>query len=185
MYSSVFNWNDIVQSKNSTQVVSLLNKLFNSYDEILANYPSITKISTKSDVYVVACGLFRDSSSVNSAQFLSEFAVQMLEVAEDVSRELEISIQVTIGLNTGVPIICGVVGRTIPSFEIIGEAVNEAALVNSTGVPRCIHITETTYEDIKYMNFSIREREFSSNNDENENDTKKTYLISLPKNYND
>ena len=183
LYSNVFNWNDIIQNMNSYQVMSFLNKLFNSYDSILHRFPTVTKIKTNSDVYIAAGGLFRDSSSINSAEATTEFALKMLEAAEQISLELDMSIQITIGITTGGPLACGILGRIRPVFDIIGDIVNSAALMNSTGVPRCIHITDTTYEDIKYMNFSIREKESSGSSydiEYGENEAKKTYLISLP-----
>ncbi|KAK8888730.1 hypothetical protein M9Y10_033464 [Tritrichomonas musculus] len=88
-------------------------------------------------------------------------------------------IQIAIGITTSGHLACGILGRSRPAFEFIGGA----ALMNSRGVSRCMHITDTNYEDIKYMNFSIREKESSSESNEIENgekDTKKTYLIYLP-----
>ena len=176
LFASVFGWNEVILNMSAVQVVSFLNKLFSAYDEELANFPSITKLKTIGHIYMIAGGLFTDSS-VNSSQVTTEYALKMLEIVDNLSQELNIPFQITIGLNTGGPINCGILGHTRPVFDIIGDSVNVASRMNSSGLPGCIQITESTYDDIKFMNFNIRERGEIQIKGKG---LRKTYLVSKP-----
>ncbi|OHT03469.1 Adenylate and Guanylate cyclase catalytic domain containing protein [Tritrichomonas foetus] len=157
LFASVYKWNEVIANKTAVQVVAFLNKLFSAYDEELANFPAITKLKTIGHIYMIASGLFTDSS-VNSSKVAAEFALKMLEIVEKLSSEMDNPFQITVGLNTGGPINCGILGHTRPVFDIIGDSVNVASRMNSSGIPGLIQITESTYEDIKFMKFFVRER---------------------------
>lgn len=63
----------------------------------------------------------------------------------------KIEIDITIGINNGGPIICGVLGRVRLAFDVAGEAVEIASKMNFYGIPGFIQITETTYNIVKYQ----------------------------------
>ncbi|OHS98232.1 Adenylate and Guanylate cyclase catalytic domain containing protein [Tritrichomonas foetus] len=175
LFASVYEWSKLISNMSAVQVVSFLNKLFSGYDEELENFPTITKLKTIGHIYMIACGLFSDLS-VNSAQIMTEYALKMLQIVDNLGKELDLNFQITVGLNTG-PINCGILGHTRPVFDIIGDSVNVASRMNSSGVPGLLQISETTYEDIKFLKFNIRERGEIQIKGKG---LRKTYLVSLP-----
>jgi class 3 adenylate cyclase len=64
------------------------------------------------------------------------------------------SIQTRIGLNSG-PITAGVLGELNPHWCIVGDTVNTASRMESTSKPMRIHISESTYNQIKGKGFVL------------------------------
>lgn len=157
LFTSIVAWSNLTQDMKATQVMSILNSLFIAYDEELHNFPAITKMKTIGHIYMCCGGLFSDST-VNSGQVVVEYAVKLLEIAQKVSKDLGINFQITVGVNTGGPIKCGILGVTRPVFDIIGDVVNVASRMNLHCLPGYVQISPTTYESIKYLNFNIKER---------------------------
>lgn len=157
IFASVHNMNDVIANLSAIQCMGFLNKLFSGYDAELHNFPAITKLKTIGNIYMVAGGLFTDSS-VNSAQVCVDYSLKMLEIAHEVAEDLNLPFQLKIGVNTGGPINCGILGRTRPVFDIIGDSVNVASRMYSSGLPGCIQVPESTYEDIKFLKYNIKER---------------------------
>ena len=60
------------------------------------------------------------------------------------------------GIHTG-PVICGVVGDDKFTFDIWGDSVNTAALMEQNSIPGKVNISESTYFRIK-SELSIEER---------------------------
>ena len=65
-------------------------------------------------------------------------------------------IQIRVGLNSG-PITAGVLGELNPHWCIVGDTVNTASRMESTSKAMMIHISESTYLQIKNKNFVISE----------------------------
>jgi len=157
LFTSVSGWNELIKDMKAVQVMSFLNRLFSLYDEELANFPAITKLKTIGHIYMICGGLFSDSS-VNSSMVVVNYAIRLLQIAEEISTETQIPFQITVGVNTGGPINCGILGHTRPVFDIIGDAVNVASRMNSSCVPGYIQTSEGTFEAIKFLQYNIKER---------------------------
>jgi class 3 adenylate cyclase len=106
-----------------------------------------------------AAGLFSpDDDPKNHAEQMVRFALEALQVLDDVNVKLEANLAVRIGINTGGPIIAGVLGTDKPVFDIIGDPINIAARLQSTCLANRVQISEGTYDLIKEMEFQIEMR---------------------------
>jgi class 3 adenylate cyclase len=124
--------------------------IFCGYDSLLPKYPLITKIKLIGDVYMCGGGLFKpDCEAVCHAEEMTRFALDCLQVMEDVNVKLDANLSVRIGINTGGPIIAGVLGTDKPVFDIIGDPINIAARLQSTSIPNQIQVSDETYELLK------------------------------------
>ena len=157
LFTAVHRWNETIKDLSAVDVVAFLNKLFSSYDEAMHKYPPITKLKTIGHIYMVCGGLFTDST-VNSANVVLDYALDLLNIVKKLNDEGSIKFGITIGLNTGGPINCGILGHTRPVFDIIGDSVNVASRMNSSGVSGLIQISDSTYNKIKFMSYNIKER---------------------------
>ena len=142
---------------NANNALLFLNKLYSLFDDELKNYPAITKLKTIGSTYMIASGLFSDSS-INHAQVMIDYALKLIDLSSNHSLDEKVHFQVIIGINTGGPVNCGILGHTRPVFDIIGDAVNIASRMNSTCVPGFIQIPDTTYDLIKFLKYNVRER---------------------------
>jgi class 3 adenylate cyclase len=119
----------------------------------------VTKIKLIGDVYMCGAGLFsRDSDPVTHAEQMTRFALDCLQALEEVNVKLDTNLTVRIGINTGGPIIAGVLGSDKPVFDIIGDPINIAARLQSTSLPNRVQISEDTYELLKGLDFMIEPR---------------------------
>ncbi|OHT00767.1 Adenylate and Guanylate cyclase catalytic domain containing protein [Tritrichomonas foetus] len=157
LFTSVNDWNGVIANMTAVEVVSFLNKLFSAYDEELHNFPAITKLKTIGHIYMICGGLFTDST-VNSARVVLDYALKMLEIVNKLNEEGPTKFSITVGMNSGGPINCGILGHTRPVFDIIGDSVNVASRMNSSGLPGFIQISDSSYNLIKFLNYHVKER---------------------------
>jgi class 3 adenylate cyclase len=141
------------------EIMGNLSLIFGAFDGLLPKYPLITKIKLIGDVYMCGAGLFApDEEPQSHAAQTVRFAIDVLGALEEVNVKLPASLCVRIGVNTGGPIIAGVLGTDKPVFDIIGDPINIAARLQSTSIANRIQISEDTYGLVKDLDFSIEPR---------------------------
>ena len=163
--SSTVIFIDIVQFSNymatltASQLMQNLSAVFTSFDEIVATLPLITKIKLIGDVYMAAGGLFHPNHPPKDhAIQMVKFSLKALESIEILNEQLNANLQVRIGINSGGPLIAGVLGTDKPLFDIIGDTINVAARLQSTCIPGLIQVSQNTYDLIVSENFYIEQR---------------------------
>ena len=154
-FACICDFEDIMWDMTAHEVVQFLNAVYEEYDKELANFPEITKIRTTGSIYMIAAGLF---SEYNCADILINYCLRCMSKIEQIIEDTGVTFQITMGLHTGGPIRCGVLGQTRPVFDILGEVINVAYRMTSTCIPGCIQISESTYDCVKYLSYQLRER---------------------------
>ena len=142
------------------EIMGNLSQLFHAFDDAAANYPSIIKIKLIGDVYMCAAGLFSpaDTPDIVHTEELLRFGLDCLLAVEELNIRLSSSLQVRIGMNTGGPILAGILGTDKPVFDIIGDTINVVARLQSTDVASKIQISQASYDIIKDLDFDIEPR---------------------------
>jgi PAS domain S-box-containing protein len=141
------------------EIMGNLSLIFSGFDGLLLKYPLITKIKLIGDVYMCGAGLFTpDEEPRNHAAQMVHFGLEAIQSLEETNVKLEATLAVRIGVNTGGPIIAGVLGTDKPVFDIIGDPINIAARLQSTCVPNRVQISEDTYELLKDQELTIEPR---------------------------
>jgi PAS domain S-box-containing protein len=141
-------------------VMSTLNAMFTRFDACLATKPTMTKIKCIGDCYMAAGGIFAEvNQPAEHARDVVAFGLDAIRALVDLNKEMEERLQVRVGVNTGGPVVAGVVGVGKPTFEILGSAINLAQEMEHTGIPMLVHVTRAVYELIYGMAFTIRERQ--------------------------
>ncbi|GAU94816.1 hypothetical protein RvY_06528 [Ramazzottius varieornatus] len=105
----------------------------------------VYKVETIGDAYLCASGLPERNGNKHSY----EMGSMALELISDVAQirlphKPDYALRLRIGLNTG-PCAAGVIGR-------FGDTVNTASRMESNGEPLRIHITQSTYDALRYFN---------------------------------
>jgi class 3 adenylate cyclase len=141
------------------EIMGNLSLIFGGFDGLLPNYPLITKIKLIGDVYMCAAGLFAPNEPPAAhAEQMVRFALEALHALDSTNVQLGANLAVRIGVNTGGPIIAGVLGTDKPVFDIIGDPINIAARLQSTCIAGRVQISEDTYALIKELGFQIEPR---------------------------
>ena len=146
-------------SNTASMVMSTLNALFRKFDADLATHSTMTKIKCIGDCYMCSGGIFVEinQASVHAKETV-EFGLEAIAAVEQNNKEMNLSLRIRVGVNTGGPIVAGVLGTDKPTFEILGPAINMAQQMEHHGVPMKVHVSRATYELIYGGNFVIKER---------------------------
>ena len=146
-------------SNTAAMVMSTLNALFRKFDALLATHGTMTKIKCIGDCYMCSGGIFVEiNQAAVHAKETVEFGLEAIQAIEENNKEMNLSLRIRVGVNTGGPIVAGVLGTEKPTFEILGPAINMAQQMEHHGVPMKVHISRSTYELIYGGSFVIKER---------------------------
>lgn len=159
-----------------TQIINSLSNIFGAYDECLTKYPLVTKIKLIGDIYMCAAGLFdNDVNPSEHAEQILNFGLDCIQAIERINQDIEASLSVRIGVHSGGPIAAGVLGTDKAVFDIFGDSINVALLIQSTDPPGKIQISQSTYDLISnlYFNIQLQGEEFLKRKEKI-----KTYLVS-------
>jgi class 3 adenylate cyclase len=159
------------------KVMLALNLLFGKLDAKLSTFPTMSQVKCIGDCYMAAGGLFSEMNvPAEHARECVGFGLAALGAIDETNEFINDNLRMRIGVNTGGPIVAGVLGTGKPTFEIIGPAINMAHEMESHGVPMKVHISRSTYELIYGGGFSVKER----GEVEVKGMTVVTYLVSRP-----
>ncbi|EAX97604.1 Adenylate and Guanylate cyclase catalytic domain containing protein [Trichomonas vaginalis G3] len=162
-----------------SEIMANLSLVFATFDGIVSEYPSITKIKLIGDVYMAAAGLFQtEEDKYNHAEDAVRCCLRVQKAMEEINMKLNASLEVRIGVNSGGPLIGGVLGTDKPTFDIIGDTINVAARLQSTDIPGNVQISGDTKAMIENLDFEIEER---GEIDLKGKGNRLTYFVNLPK----
>src|SRR5262249_57872847 len=116
-------------------LVRLLDQYFTAFDDIAARY-RLEKLKTIGDAYMAVAGVpvadrRHPIDACLAALEMLALAAKMKVLGEKMRLP---ALELRIGINTG-PVISGIVGRRKFSFDIWGDAVNTASLMELNGAP--------------------------------------------------
>jgi class 3 adenylate cyclase len=137
-----------------------LSLLFSSFDAVGKRYSLLTKIKLIGDMYIASTGLFAPEGSApeDHAVQIVTFGLDCILELEHVNMRLSASLEVRTGVNSGGPIVAGILGSDRPLFDIIGDAINVAARLQTTCLPGKVQIPRSTLEFIEKEGFNVEER---------------------------
>eukprot|EP00931_Biecheleriopsis_adriatica_P092152 TRINITY_DN6597_c0_g1_i1.p1 TRINITY_DN6597_c0_g1~~TRINITY_DN6597_c0_g1_i1.p1 ORF type:complete len:683 (+),score=97.13 TRINITY_DN6597_c0_g1_i1:53-2050(+) len=152
----VKGFSSLAEKSNPAKTMVMLDELFGNFDDILAGYsPLAFKVEAVGDVYMIALGLFRGHGdagqsfdppfvvfmalSIASEMVQAAAALKMPDTTEH-EHDSEV-VQIRVGMHIG-RIMSGIVGKKVPRYCVLGDTVNSAASMESTGIAGMIHVTE-------------------------------------------
>jgi len=159
MFIDIVKFSEYSATLTPQEILGNLSTVFAAFDECINKYPLLTKIKLIGDVYMCASGLFNpDEPHTTQAEQLIKFGLDALQQLEDVNMKLNANLSVRIGVNSGGPLIAGVLGTDKPVFDIIGDPINVASRLQSTCISNSIQISQATYDLVKSQDFMIEKR---------------------------
>jgi len=124
-------------------LIGLLDQYFTTFDEIVARR-GLEKLKTIGDTYMAVAGV-----PLPNRQHPIDACLAALEMHSAVTRmnaqreKMRLpSLELRIGIHSG-PVMSGVVGRRRFTFDIWGDAVNTASLMEANSAPGRINVSET------------------------------------------
>ena len=132
-------------------LIGLLDQYFIALDEIVSRL-GLEKLKTVGDAYMAVAGVPAASRRHAIDACLAALEMQPAAAKMKVLREkMRLpALEMRIGLHSG-PVMSGVVGKNRFTFDIWGDAVNTAALMEANGVPGRINVSETVAGQVKTL----------------------------------
>jgi class 3 adenylate cyclase len=110
---------------------------------------------------MAAGGVFSEVNQPSEhAKQVVSFGLDAIQALVNLNAELHENLQIRVGVNTGGPIVAGVLGGGVgkPTFEILGPSINLAQQMEHHGVPMQVHVSRAVYELIYGDQFIVKER---------------------------
>jgi class 3 adenylate cyclase len=126
-------------------LVNSLDYYFQEFDRVIEKH-SLEKIKTIGDSYMCVGGIPTPNDK-NPVDVLKA-AIDMLNFVTKVVPEGIEKFEIRIGIHTG-PIIAGIVGIKKFQYDVWGNTVNIASLMESSSDPHKINISQATYNYVK------------------------------------
>ena len=159
MFVDIVSFTPWCGSNTAAYVMKTLNRLFAEFDRILKKYDRMTKIKCIGDCYMCAGGIFDEvNQPAEHAKQAVSFGIDIISALKLLNIELNEKLRIRVGVNTGGPIVAGVLGIEKPTFDILGPDICLAAMMEHHGVPMHVHIPQHCYDLIYGTYFRIKER---------------------------
>jgi adenylate cyclase len=132
-------------------LVGLLDQYFTAFDEIITRR-GLEKLKTIGDAYMAVAGVPVANRQNPIDTCLAALEIQAVTARMKAQREkMRLpALELRVGIHTG-PVMSGVVGRRKFTFDIWGDAVNTAALMEANGAPGRINVSETVVGNVKTL----------------------------------
>ncbi|KAK3085838.1 hypothetical protein FSP39_009453 [Pinctada imbricata] len=155
LFSDIVTFTNMAALCQPMEIVHLLNELFQRFDALTGKH-DIYKVETIGDAYMVVAGV---------PETVHDHGVRIVDMGLDMVRETDTvlnpittkPIQIRVGIHTG-PVVSGVVGTKMPRFCLFGDTVNTASRMESHGIPGRVHISNTTYSEVKSFGYELERR---------------------------
>ncbi len=149
MFTDFKDFTRFAESMEPRVLVDDLNRYFTAFDEIVGRH-NLEKLKTIGDAYMCAGGLPEENRSHPVDACLAALEIQDFMARTNRRRESMglMPWPLRIGIHTG-PVMAGVVGKTKFTYDIWGDAVNIAALMESNGEAGRVTLSESTYHRVK------------------------------------
>lgn len=159
IFIAIVNFLDWCRSHTHTEIMELLDVIFTKFDQIISKFPTLCKLKVINGVYMAAGGVFNEVSD-NSHELESVmFTIKCAKSIKKRNLQTKSNLQLQIGINTGGPIIAGILGSDKPLFDIWGDAVNVSARLETSDPYDCIQMSTETKNALPPALFNLKEKE--------------------------
>jgi class 3 adenylate cyclase len=145
LFADLVDFTTLAGKCSPTRIVDLLNTLFSAFDA-LAKELKLEKIKTIGDAYMVAGGIPEENPG--HAHAVADMALGMIDAVLETGKQFGETLEARIGIHSG-EVVAGLIGQHRSIYDVWGDTVNTASRLESSGLPSCIQISETTYQKVK------------------------------------
>jgi adenylate cyclase len=141
----------LAQRMEPVALIGLLDQYFTAFDEIVTRH-GLEKLKTIGDAYMAVGGVPMTSRrhTIDVCLAALEFHAAAARMKAQREKMRLPALELRVGVHAG-PVISGVVGRRKFTFDIWGDAVNTAALMEANGAAGRINVSETVAGNVKTL----------------------------------
>ncbi|XP_017105287.3 adenylyl cyclase X E-like isoform X2 [Drosophila bipectinata] len=151
LYADVVNYTQLTTTINVETLVIILHDLYGRFDMAAATFRA-ERIKFLGDCYYCVAGI--TEVDPDHAQNCVDLGFAMISNIQEVRGIYDLDISMRIGVHSGL-IFSGVLGEAKLQFDIWGTDANIANVLESTGLPGCVHISNRTLSYIEEEPYEI------------------------------
>jgi len=151
LFADIKSFTTIAADEEPLVVVNMLNDLFKRFDALTESH-GVYKVETIGDAFMCAGGVPDALSDVEGARRAADMALAMVESMQSFKTAEGRTLEIRVGLHTGslIGTVTGV--EKMPHYSLIGDTVNTASRMETTGEPSKIHVSNTTAMLLQHAN---------------------------------
>lgn len=139
LFADLVHFSDLAENLSPVHLVELLNGIFSEIDDLCERY-GVEKIKTIGDCYMCATGIFPEQ---NRTAEVALIGLGIVKVVDHWAEKTGYPLSVRVGISTG-QVISGVIGTKRPLFDIWGQTVNLAQLMEARCESNKVLVAEST-----------------------------------------
>ncbi|GMI04416.1 hypothetical protein TrVE_jg7466 [Triparma verrucosa] len=129
-----------------SELMIFLSALYAKYSAVISDN-SLYTVEVIGDALLAVAGCPKRIETEDHASRAIKAAFELLEVTKEFSKQIQIPINIRVGVHSG-QVIAGVVGMKDPRYHLFGEAVKVVEIMESTGSPDRVHCSHGTYRNL-------------------------------------
>ncbi|OHT17643.1 hypothetical protein TRFO_00918 [Tritrichomonas foetus] len=135
---------DCVNSLSPSQMIDIIGKITNAYEEIASRYPAVHTLTGHDDILIACCGVFDfiDQPKDQITQAVM-FAMEFHTMTEELNEQNDIALSFRTGINYGGPISGNILNADTPTFDLFGNMIAIASRFATYGDVGCVQISES------------------------------------------
>lgn len=147
LFADIVGFTKICSNKGASEVVTILNDLFNRFDE-LCSLTNCEKLGTLGDCYycVAGCPISRPDHAVSCI----EMGLGMCRIIKQFNLDYDEDVNMRVGVHTG-RVNAAVIGKNRFRFDVYSNDVIIANSMESTGKPGFVHISQSVYGYVRLL----------------------------------
>ena len=145
LFADIVGFTKMSSNKTAEHLVGLLNDLFGRFDKLCME-AKCEKISTLGDCYYCVAGC--PEPQPDHAECCVKMGLGMIKAIKEFDEDNNEQVNMRVGVHTGT-VLCGIVGTRRFKFDVWSNDVTLANIMESTGRPGMVHISEASYELLK------------------------------------
>ena len=155
LFTDIVNYTELAKQYDDKIVFQLLNRVYNTFDNIIKKYAHLQKVETIGDAYMVVGDIYRNTH--NHKIVIKEIILLALDFINEIKlikTPNKIPLSIRIGINMG-NVSIGILGNEIPRLCVVGNSVNIASRLQSTAEENTIQVSRHVYEHLQEIDFDV------------------------------
>ena len=156
LFTDIVSYCKIAKTYMDIITFMILRDMYTKFDNLIQKYPSLQKIETIGDSYMVIGDMYKEYDINIVINEIIHFAENLLLETKKIIAP-SYKLQLRIGIHIG-SVIIGILGTDKPRLCVVGNTVNIAARLQSSTLSDTIQISETLYSKISDENDKAKYR---------------------------
>ena len=147
-FSDIEGYTEISSKVDTAQVVFMLNQLYTVFDNIVGRDKRLYKVETIGDAYMVSSGApTYVEHDEDHAAAIADMSILLHEAVKGIPNPLDPSkhLNIRVGIHSG-SVLGTVMGTRMPRYTLVGDTVNMASRMESTGMAGRTQVSPITAE---------------------------------------